>query len=175
VRYRQEVFRDLENPALLEEARRFADRMGEVRAHLRQLGDMQYRYQREGWLLDAAAVYCDAVQALAGQLASAPVRSRALLAFRQYLADYVASARFTALVSDTRDQKEALGQIRYCTPSRQKTRSRPATGEDLYNRSGGWLDENDDGSLSRHLLVHDSSAGSVLLAGKAIKTLLFGQ
>ena len=85
VRYRQEVFRDLANPALLDEIRRFADRMSEVRAHLRQLGEMRYRYQREGWLLDAAAIYCDAVRSLAGHLASAPVDARALLAFREYL------------------------------------------------------------------------------------------
>ena len=115
VRYRQEVFRDLEEPALLDEVQRFTDRIGEVRAHLRQLDQMRYRYQQEGWLLDAAAIYCDAVQSLAGYLASAQLSSRALLAFRQYLASYAASAGFTALASDTRDRKEALGQIRYCT------------------------------------------------------------
>ena len=76
---------------------------------------MQYRYQREGWLLDAAAIYCDAVRSLAGHLASAQISSRGLLAFREYLASYVASAGFTGLVSDTRNRKDALGQIRYCT------------------------------------------------------------
>jgi DNA mismatch repair protein MutS len=115
VRYRQEVFQDLEHPAVFDEVQRFAGLMGEVRAHLRQLAKMDYRYQREGWLLDAAAIYCDAVQSLAGHLASARLGSRALLAFREYLAFYVASAGFTALVSDTRSRKDALGQIRYCT------------------------------------------------------------
>ena len=112
--YRQEVFQDLENPALFDEIRRFADLMGEVRAHLRQLDEMPYRYQREGWLLDAAAIYCDAVQSLASHLASARISSRALLAFRQYLASYMSSAAFTALAGDTRDRKDALGRIRYC-------------------------------------------------------------
>jgi hypothetical protein len=115
VRYRQEVFRDLENPALFDQVQRFADLLSQVRAHLRQLAKMQYRYQREGWLLDAAAVYCDAVQSLAGHLASAQISSSGLLAFREYLASYVASAGFTVLVSDTRTRKDALGQIRYCT------------------------------------------------------------
>jgi DNA mismatch repair protein MutS len=115
VRYRQEVFQDLDDPALAVAVQRFADLMREVRAHLRQLAQMQYRYQREGWLLDAAAIYCDAVQSLAGHLASAQIRSRALLAFREYLAAYVASAGFTALVSDTRSRKDALAQIRYTT------------------------------------------------------------
>ena len=115
VRYRQEVFQDLENPALFGQVQRFAGLMGQVRAHLRQLAKMQYRYQREGWLLDAAAIYCDAVQSLAGYLASAQISSRGLLAFREYLASYVASAAFTALASDTRSRKDALGQVRYCT------------------------------------------------------------
>jgi DNA mismatch repair protein MutS len=115
VRYRQEVFQDLDDPALLDEAQRFAGHMQEVRAHLRQLKKMRYHYQREGWLLDAAAIYCDAVQSMAGHLASARISSRALLAFRDYLASYVASAGFTALASDTRSRKDALGQIRYTT------------------------------------------------------------
>jgi DNA mismatch repair protein MutS len=115
VRYRQEVFRDLDQPALFAEVQRFAELMREVRAHLRQLAKMDYRYQREGWLLDAAAIYCDAVQSLAGHLASAQLGSRALLAFREYLASYVASAGFTALATDTRSLKDALRQIRYCT------------------------------------------------------------
>lgn len=115
VRYRHEVFRDLDDAALFEEVQRFADHVGQVRVHLRQLAKMPHRYHQEGWLLDAAAIYCEAVQSLAAHLASAPISSRALLAFREYLASYVASARFTALVSDTRNRKDALGQIRYCT------------------------------------------------------------
>ena len=115
MRYRQEVFRDLDDPALFDEIQHFAELMQEVRAHLRQLTKMQYRYHREGWILDAAAIYCDAVQSLADHLASAQICSRALLAFREYLASYVASAGFTALVSDTRSRKDALGGIRYCT------------------------------------------------------------
>jgi DNA mismatch repair protein MutS len=113
VRYRQEVFQDLDNPALSEAVQRFAGLMQEVRAHLRQLTKMQYRYHREGWLLDAAAIYCDAVRALAEHLASAQISSRALLAFREYLASYVASAGFTTLASDTGSRKDALGGIRY--------------------------------------------------------------
>ena len=114
VRYRHEVFRDLDDAALLGAARDFADRMSQVRAHLRQLAAMRYRHQREGWLLDAASVYCDAVQLLALSLASARVRSRALLALRDYLASYLSSAEFTALVNDTRDTRAALGRVRYC-------------------------------------------------------------
>ncbi|MGH3162135.1 MAG: hypothetical protein ACRDOC_09645, partial [Streptosporangiaceae bacterium] len=115
VRYRQEVFKDLENSALFGQVQRFSELIGEVRDHLRQSAKMEERYQREGWLLDAAAIYCGAVRSLVGHLASAQISSRALLAFRDYLASYVASAGFTTLTADTRSRKEALGQIRYCT------------------------------------------------------------
>ena len=112
VRYRQEVFRDLEDPDLSGAVRRFTGQMSEVRAHLRQLDQLRYGRQREGWLLDAASIYCDAAASLAGYLASARLGSRALLAFRDYLARYVASAGFTALARDTRDRKDALGKLR---------------------------------------------------------------
>ncbi len=113
VRYRQEVFQDLDDPALLDVVQQFAEHMQEVRAHLRQLQKLEYRYHREGWLLDAAAIYCDAVQSLADHLASAPLSSRALLAFRDYLASYVASAAFKTLASDTTNRRNSLAQIRY--------------------------------------------------------------
>jgi hypothetical protein len=115
VRYRQEIFQDLAGPALFEHVKRFAEFMSQVRAHLGQLAKMQYRYHREGWFLDAAAIYCDAVRSFAGELAAARIKSRGLLAFRDYLASYVASAGFTMLASETRDRREALGRIRYCT------------------------------------------------------------
>jgi DNA mismatch repair protein MutS len=115
VRYRQEIFQDLEDPALFEQITRFAELMSQVRAHLDQLPKLQYRYHREGWFLDAAAIYCDAVRSLAQQLAAARIKSSGLLAFRDYLASYVASAGFTSLASETGDLREALAKIRYCT------------------------------------------------------------
>ena len=115
VRYRQEIFTDLEDPALFGHVAGFAELMTQVRAHLGQLAKMQYRYYREGWFLDAASIYCDAVQSLAEQLASAQITSRGLRAFRDYLASYVASAGFGTLMTEARTRREALERIRYCT------------------------------------------------------------
>jgi DNA mismatch repair protein MutS len=113
VRYRHEVFRDLEDPGLLRAASRVAEQMRSVRVHLGQLSKMDSPYQREGWFLDAAVIYCEAVRALAAALAAAPVASRALLAFRDYLAAYVESARFTALASDAAARRDELGRVMY--------------------------------------------------------------
>jgi DNA mismatch repair protein MutS len=112
--YRHEVFRDLEDTSLFEQIQQFADLMRTVRGHLDQATKMQYQYQREGWFLDAASMYCDAVRALDDALRSVHVGSRALRAFRAFLAAYVASPTFETLRSDTKARQEALAQIRYC-------------------------------------------------------------
>jgi len=114
VRYRHEVFRDLEDQAILGQIQHFADLMRQVRAHLAQLEKMQSPYQRQGWFLDAAATYCDAVRSLADDLGSAHPNSRGILAFCNFIRAYVASAAFTTLVVDTKDRKDALARIRYC-------------------------------------------------------------
>ncbi len=111
--YRHEVFRDLEDPGLLAQARHFAEQLRQVRVRLGQLAKMQSAHQREGWFLDAAAIYCDAVRSLVGDLTARPVNSRGLRAFRDYLAAYAASAEFGRLAADTADRKDDLGRIRY--------------------------------------------------------------
>jgi DNA mismatch repair protein MutS len=113
LRYRHEVFRDLEDAGLFEAAGRFGEQMRQVRAHLGQLAKMQSGRQREGWFLDAAAIYCDAVSALAADLAARPVASRGLLAFRDYLAGYIGSGEFARLAADTADRKDDLARVMY--------------------------------------------------------------
>jgi len=111
--YRHEIFRDLQDPGLFKQAKHFTERMRQVLAHFSQLSKMQSRYQQEGWFLDAAATYCEAVHSLANDLASRPITSRGLLAFSDYLADYVASGQFTALASETAQRKDDLAQVTY--------------------------------------------------------------
>ena len=114
VRYRQEVFRDLDNPALLGEIQRFADLMAQVHAHLNQLAAMRTTTSRRAGCLTRR-------RSTAMPWAHSPntwpphVGSRALAAFRDYIARYAASAGFTTLARETRDRKDALGRIRYCT------------------------------------------------------------
>lgn len=91
VMYRHEVFRDLADAALFQAAEHFSEQLRQVRTHLSQLSKMHSVHQRQGWLLDAATIYCDAVRALADVLDERPLASRGLLAFRDYLASYVAS------------------------------------------------------------------------------------
>ena len=115
VYYRQEVFKDLDDRRLLQALASFSGRIREVLAHLDQLENMREPYQREGWHLDAAAIYCAATRALAGELSSTQPASRGLGAFRRYLDGYVTSAPFSSLEADTNSRKQALERVKYCT------------------------------------------------------------
>jgi DNA mismatch repair protein MutS len=113
LQYRHEVFRDLEDPGLLEAVMQFGAQMRHVRSHLTLLPKMHSARQREGWFLDATAIYCQAVTSLDGEIGTRPIRSRGLLAFRQYLAGYAGSAAFSRLAAETQDRKRDLAAVRY--------------------------------------------------------------
>jgi DNA mismatch repair protein MutS len=113
IRYRHQVFRDLEEPGLFHSAVEFAEQMRQVRLHLTQLPTMSSSRQREGWFLDAAAIYCDAVRSLAVSLSGRAISSRGLIDFRDYLAGYIASARFGKLSKDAAGRRTDLAAITY--------------------------------------------------------------
>lgn len=64
--------------------------------------------------MDAVGIYVDTVRALRDRLALADIASRGFLAFREYLAEYLASSPYTALVAETAQVKEDLAQVTYC-------------------------------------------------------------
>jgi len=115
VRYRHEVLRDLEQPDVRASIDGFAERMERMREHLAQVERLSYELQQQAWFLDAVGVYCAAVRTLADELAAREMKvtSRGLDGFRAYLADYVASERFTSLAAETQALREALAGIRY--------------------------------------------------------------
>jgi DNA mismatch repair protein MutS len=113
VRYRHEVLRDLEQPAVMEVIRTFAGNMRAMREHLVQAEKMHERYQKERWFLDAVDVYCEAVRALTDGLEQLDLTASGLLAFRDYLGEYAGSQRFSSLTTETRALLEALAGIQY--------------------------------------------------------------
>ncbi len=114
IAFRQQVFLDLERGSLFQEVSAFVEQLRRVRAHLVALQKMPDRHHRNGWHLDAVALYCDAVRALAGHLRAAPLESGALQAFRAHLEGYLASAAYSEMEAETRSQKSALAAVRYC-------------------------------------------------------------
>ena len=113
VRYRQEVLQNLEQPAVFEAVTRFAERMRRMRAHLDQVEKLRNGFQRHSWFVDAVDIYCAAVRSFAEELAECEVNSRGLRGLCDYLGQYIASGRFTALAGETGAVKQAVGEIRY--------------------------------------------------------------
>jgi DNA mismatch repair protein MutS len=114
IQYRQEVMRDLESQTLLDEIESFAQRMRVVHRYFGLIDRLEYKYHKEGWFLEAGAVYCEAVTGLAQALRVADLRSRGLLAFREYMSNYAGSDAFTLLLEQTEKLRAALATVEYC-------------------------------------------------------------
>jgi DNA mismatch repair protein MutS len=113
ITFRHEVMQDLEDASLFDDIKAFALSMRMVREHLAQLEKRYYDRQKERWFLDAVNLYGDAVNRLVRDLTAAPMRSRGLLAFRDYLAHYASSDRFTSLLEEAKRLAAQLSSIRY--------------------------------------------------------------
>ncbi len=113
IHYRHEVMRDLEDEGLLRSIRAFAERMVIVRRNLGLANKLEFRNHKEGWFLEAAIVYCAAVNALAHDLDRAHLQSRGFIGFRAYLASYAGSDGFLSLAADTTRVKADLSAIVY--------------------------------------------------------------
>lgn len=113
ITYRHEVMRDLEQKDLVASLQAFAEHMKTMRKYLVQASKMYYTYQEERWFLDAVAVYCDAVTALAHDLSQVEVHSRGFLALRDSVRDYTSSGPFPSLLAETNQLKAGLTAVRY--------------------------------------------------------------
>ncbi len=114
IRYRQEVFQDLENEPVMAAIKQFAEDMGVVRRYLNMVEKLDFDYHRKGWFLEATLVYCAAVATLARRLEGLPLHSRGLSAFREYLTHYIQSPEYRSLAVEGQQVKSALAEVRYC-------------------------------------------------------------
>jgi DNA mismatch repair ATPase MutS len=113
IRYRHEVFRDLEDAGISQAVRDFTQSMREMRGRLLQADKLYYGLQRWSSLLDTVAIYFNTVERFADDLSRAAIKSRALGAFRNYMLDYAAAAEFQALVEETNALRHGLSDVRY--------------------------------------------------------------
>lgn len=120
IRYRQEVFEDLEDPGLLEGARAFAGAMARARRSI-ALGEGGSSLLERGWFLRAAEIYCEAVDALAGDFRRTPPRSRALREYSDALGTYRHSDAFASLRDDARTLGEEMSRVVYSLHIRGRT------------------------------------------------------
>ena len=114
VKYRHEIIADLQNTILFEHITLFARQMREMRAHLTQEGKLYHKYQKAKWFLDAVELYCDTINSLVHNLSLVDIKSRGLLAFREYLKLYAVAERFSSLLQETKKLKADLSTVKYC-------------------------------------------------------------
>jgi DNA mismatch repair ATPase MutS len=112
INYRQDVFRDLEDPALAAHVRAFSKTLRSMREHLAE-GELLSQYQKLRWFAAAVGMYCDAVTELTNALATTNLQSQGFLGLREYLDAYAQSAEFAALVAETKKITAELASIRY--------------------------------------------------------------
>lgn len=113
VNYRYGVFRDLENPRLVEDVYSFAEKMRRMRAIRAQEGKLYYPRQKQSCFLDAVEVYCDAVNGLCHALMREELSAAGFRGLRGYLAKYIELEGFNKLVADLQQLKEELRKITY--------------------------------------------------------------
>jgi hypothetical protein len=70
--YRQEVFQDLENDAVLACVQAFAQGMHDMREHLAQAKERHYQTQKSAWFLEVVETYCDASRAWRRRFVACP-------------------------------------------------------------------------------------------------------
>jgi hypothetical protein len=114
IEYRQQVTHDLEDEALFQSIKSFANRLRTMRVHLTAAKERYYKYEKEAWFLEAVEDYCEAVEILQRDLHQHNPHSHGLLTFRSFLADYIGSDPFKTLAQEARSVKSGLSAIRYC-------------------------------------------------------------
>lgn len=113
IRYRNEVFRDYNTPAIHKPLAAFAQRMRTMRQCLSQAEKLHEKFQKEAWILDAIDVYCGGCWELAQALTAAKPGSRGLIAFLSNLEDHIGSIRFSAMRNAAAGLKRDLTMLRY--------------------------------------------------------------
>lgn len=84
-----------------------------MRGYLAQLAKLHYERQKQAWFLDAAQIYCGAIDRLARDLSLAEPQSRGFLGFGEWLGSYIGSSGFASLRNEVGRLKEDLSEVRY--------------------------------------------------------------
>ena len=111
--YRHEVMKDLEDRKLTTHINAFAEKLIVVRRYLRMVEKLDFHYHKEGWVLEAVLIYCDAVIELEDNLSQTNMKSRGFLAFHEYVTSYIHSHAFQALQKEAQKVKNGLSNVKY--------------------------------------------------------------
>jgi DNA mismatch repair protein MutS len=113
VRYRHEVFRDLERADVHTALSSFARDARRVRVWLELVRKQRHGLEKRRWHLDAAELYCATVTSLSEALDRLDPGSRGLCNLREHLRAYTTSETFTSLAREANDVLDGLARVRY--------------------------------------------------------------
>jgi hypothetical protein len=113
VAWRHEIMRDLEDAAVSQSIRAFADVMRAIRKKQAAAEKMHYALQKQRSLAEVAQIYVDGVWQLTTDMMHVRCQSRGLSAFAGFLGDYVESRPFQGLAVDVRKLASDLARICY--------------------------------------------------------------
>ena len=113
IRYRQEIFRDLQKSELYDTVCAFRTGMGEALRLLKHAGETNYPAQSSRYVLDAADAYIGAVDGFAKGLEGCEATSESLLALGRHLLKITQSREYVQLRADTVHVMELMDSVRY--------------------------------------------------------------
>ncbi len=114
IAYRQKVMQDLADKPVMQAVKLFSGQMRTMRERLDLSKKLYYKYAIQRCFMGAIETYCEAVEHLSMELSALDVKSRGLLALRDYLAGYVSSNPFRSLVIEAEKLRLDLSAIKYC-------------------------------------------------------------
>jgi hypothetical protein len=113
VRYRQDIFRDLEKSMLYDVVSAFRTGMGEALRLLGHAGETDYPAQSSRYVLDAADAYIGAVDGFAKSLEDCVAASEGLKALGHRLLKITQSREYVQLRADTAHAMELMDGVHY--------------------------------------------------------------
>ncbi|MCF6173827.1 MAG: hypothetical protein L3J44_08635 [Campylobacteraceae bacterium] len=111
--YRQDILKDLQNDEFYRKVDDFAQKMLEIKKQQKTVETIEYKEYKNGWFLQMASVYCEAIDAFKKALKSANLHSSGFLLFYDYLQTYLNSNEYISLKNDIQKLKIELTSVSY--------------------------------------------------------------
>jgi hypothetical protein len=113
LRFRQEIFRDLERPEVFAVLKNWEVQRRNFREALAKRGKLRYEFQKQAWLLKATHLYVQSVETLLSGWQDVQLQAVGLQEFLSRLESYVRGEEFTSLSSEVLKLMGSLASISY--------------------------------------------------------------
>ena len=113
IAYRQAVVRDLENKNVSASVTRFSRKIAESIRFMNLERELRYKDHKDGWFLEAALSYIDAVSTLSVEFSDAELNSEGMLKWRKWLTGYADGDEFKRLAMRAEAVKQNLSDAKY--------------------------------------------------------------